>query len=106
MPMSSLLLVLLSLGLLGADSVPERDSSRDAKVELGGIYVSAISYFAEKDTFEISNIRDLGFKPISDLGFKPPSSPRYTFWYSVKGVPTRFPDIVSLAGPCDLTTPP
>ena len=90
--------VILSLGLVGADTAPNKDPAREAKVGLGGIFTSAIAYFAENNTFVISNIQEFGYAPTD--------SSRYTFWYSVKGVPTRFPGVFPLTGPCDLSTPP
>ena len=53
----------------------------EAKVGLGGIYTTATYFFAENKTFVVSDIKQLGYAPSG--------TPRYTFWYSVKGVPTR-----------------
>lgn len=82
-----------------SDTLVAEDPSSEARVNLGGIFTSATAYFAEKDTFEIENVEDSGYRLLERGG-------RYSFWYAVKGVPTAFPGNSRVKGSCDLTAPP
>lgn len=94
------LAVVAILGILAAIAIPNfmtygaKARTSEAKVGLGGIFTTATSYFKENGTYEISDIKNLGYAPAG--------TPRYTFWYSVKGVPTRI-NVVGLdyARGCD-----
>lgn len=78
---------IVGLGMLVAILIPNymnygrKSPQTEARVNLRGILVKAISYQSEHRTFEISEIHQLGFAPTG--------KPFYTLWYAVKGVPTK-----------------
>jgi len=80
-------LSIVGLGMLVAILIPNymnygrASIQTEAKFNLYGILANAISYKTEHRTLEISDINQLGFAPTG--------KPFYTFWYAVKGVPTK-----------------
>ena len=52
----------------------------EAKVGLSDLAAAAIEMSKERKTFAVSDINQLGYKPVG--------SPRYSFWYAVDGIPT------------------
>ncbi len=99
------ILALGGVAVLAAIAIPNfmtygaRARQSEAKVNLGGIFTSATAYKKEFKTFEVSDIGQLGFS-LSGAAY------RYSFWYSVNGVPTMFPHGSEIKSPCDVTTPP
>lgn len=97
-------LSLAIMGILAAIAIPNfmtygaKARQSEAKVNLGGIFVAAMSMKEEQKTFVISDI--------NHLGFSPSGVPRYSLWYAVNGVPTMIPSANLVKGPCDVTTPP
>jgi hypothetical protein len=75
-----------------------RARQADAKVGLGAIHTAVLDWKATHNTYEISDI--------SQLGYTPKEHSRYSFWYAVNGVPTIFPGSRPTTTPCDLTNPP
>ena len=100
LPILSLLCI---LGIFAAMHIPcflsyqTRARQSEAKVGLGGIFTTATSLKAETDTYAISDISKLG------LTFQ--EMHKYSFWYSVNGVPTMIPGSSQAKSPC-MTTPP
>ncbi len=85
------------IGFFGAIAVPNFTNygappQSKAKTGLGGIFTAATSMKAERGTFVISDI--------SQLGYESARTPRYSFWYSVNGVPTMVPG-GKAKSPCD-----
>lgn len=80
-------LSIVGLGILVAIMIPNymnygrKSSQIEARTNLHGILVQAISYQTEHRTFEISDINQLGFATTGKLF--------YTLWYAVNGVPTK-----------------
>ncbi len=78
---------IIVMGILVAIIIPNfmhygaQPSWWEAKVDLGGLFTTAIAYKAEHKTFVISDIHQLRYSQVG--------SPRYTLWYAVNGVPTR-----------------
>ncbi len=101
LPILSLLCI---LGIFAAMHIPcfmtyqTKARQSEAKVGLGGIFTSATSYFAENSTYRVSDI--------NKLGWVPQEAHKYSFWYSVNGVPAMIPGSSQAKSPCDLTTPP
>jgi type IV pilus assembly protein PilA len=102
---ASLVLVAI-IGILAAIAIPNfmnygsKARQSEAKVGLGGIFAAAIVLKEKTQTFVISDI--------SQLGWTPAGTPKYSFWYSVNGVPTRIPLQTGSrypSGPCEDTPP-
>jgi type IV pilus assembly protein PilA len=77
--LTELLIVIAVIGILAAIAIPNFMSYRakarqaEAKVGLGGLYTSAMSYFAESNTYVVS--------PLALLGFKLAGASGYDFYY-------------------------
>jgi type IV pilus assembly protein PilA len=78
-----LMIVVAIIGILAAIAIPNfltyqaRAKQSEAKVGLGGIFTSAISYFSENNTFTVANA--------SNIGYAPAGTPRYSFMYDATG---------------------
>jgi len=74
----------------------------EAKVGLEGIFAAATAMYADRETFVISDINQLGYTFSG-------TQQSYSLWYAVHGVPTMIPlpkGSSFIKGPCDVTTPP
>ncbi len=74
-----LMIVVAIIGILAAIAIPNfltyqaKARQSEAKVNLGGIFTTATSYFAENNTFSV---------PTADtLGYKPAGTSRYDLYY-------------------------
>jgi len=87
------LLALVVLGVLTAIAIPNflnyapKTRTAEAKVGLHGLFTTATFMKEKRKTFVISDIKQLDYEPAG--------TPRYTFWYSVNGIPTR----INVVGP-------
>src|SRR5438874_6057701 len=74
-----LMIVVAIIGILAAIAIPNfmryqaKAKQSEAKVGLGGIFTTATSFFAENNTYTVTNA--------SNLGYSPAGSPRYSFVY-------------------------
>src|SRR5438874_13456267 len=72
-----LMIVVAIIGILAAIAIPNfmryqaKAKQSEAKVGLGGIFTTATSFFAENNTYTVTNA--------SNLGYSPAGSPRYSF---------------------------
>lgn len=99
--------LVMIIGVLAAIAIPNfmvmdaKARQSEARVNLGGIFTSASAMQGERKTFVVSNV--------SQLGFALSGVPRYSYWYSVDGVPVMIPlpqgSTVGKSS-CDVTTPP
>jgi len=94
-----LMIVVAIIGILAAIAIPNfiayqaKSKQAEAKVSLGAIFTSAVSFQAE------SNPSTYAPSVIGLIGYVPAGRPRYSFWYSVDptvggpgpGTPTPFP---------------
>jgi type IV pilus assembly protein PilA len=104
-----LMIVVAIIGILASIAIPNfltyqaKSKQSEAKVSLGAIATSAITYNAEvagSPTYVAVNIGQIGYAIVG--------TPRYTFWYDISGTPTRFPGgaAVVASGGCDPTAAP
>src|SRR5438876_11486819 len=74
-----LMIVVAIIGILAAIAIPNfmtyqaKAKQSEAKVGLGGIFTTATSFFAENNTYTVTNA--------SNLGYSPAGAPRYSFVY-------------------------
>ena len=74
-----LMIVVAIIGILAAIAIPNfmtyqaKARQSEAKIGLGGIFTSAISYFAEQNTFVVPNS--------TAIGYAVSGQPKYTFSY-------------------------
>ncbi len=74
----------------------------EAKADLRGLHAKALTMYAARGTFEVSDLSQLGYERAGN-------NFRYSIWYSVKGIPVALPLPGGgryLPGPCDVTAPP
>ncbi len=88
-------LLLTAIALPGYLTYQNKARQSEAKVGLGGIFTSANELKAKRQTYEISDINQLDYTP----GDRPLA--RYSFWYSVNGIPTLIPGGKQTPKPCD-----
>jgi hypothetical protein len=80
-------------------AIESKETEKEIKNRLKTIFISAVSYFAENNTFEVNDIHQIQIGQLKD-------GKQYSFWYAIKGVPTPIPGSSQEKTPCDLTTPP
>ena len=77
-----LMIVVAIIGILAAIAIPNfmtyqaKARQSEAKVNLGGVFTTATSYFAENNTFSVS---------ANALGYKPAGNVRYAIYYGTTG---------------------
>ena len=112
-----LMIVVAIIGILAAIAIPNflahqaKSKQSEAKVNLGAIFVSAVSYQAESgdpQTYAPMTLSQL-------VGWVPAGAPRYSFWYQDGAVAggtgngitvSRFNGSSLATTPCDVTQPP
>src|SRR3989442_1782287 len=73
-----LMIVVAIIGILAAIAIPNfmtyqaKARQSEAKVNLGGVFTTATSYFAENNTYSVPN---------ASLGYMPAGNIRYNLWY-------------------------
>src|SRR2546427_12101884 len=78
-----LMIVVAIIGILAAIAIPNfmtyqaKARQSDAKGNLGGIFTTATSYFAENNTFSVATV--------DTLGYKPPGISKYRLYYGCTG---------------------
>ena len=109
-----LMIVVAIIGILAAIAIPNflayqaKSKQSEAKVSLGAIFTSIVSYQAESNPTTFLPVA------INDIGWGPSGNPRYSFWYSVGPVGSAGPGTVTrmaastgpqaAAGGCDPTS--
>src|SRR2546427_4729377 len=74
-----LMIVVAIIGILAAIAIPNfmtyqaKARQSEAKVNLGGVFTTATSYFAENNTYSVPNANALGYMPAGNI--------RYNLWY-------------------------
>jgi len=104
-----LMIVVAIIGILAAMAVPNfltyqtKSKQSEAKISLGAIATSAITYHSE-----ITGGPTYVAASIGQIGYAITGTPRYTFWYDIGGTATRFPGgrAVVASGGCDPTAVP
>jgi type IV pilus assembly protein PilA len=98
-----LMIVVAIIGILAAIAIPNfmryqaKARQSEAKVNLGGIFTTATSYFAENNTYSVANANALGYSPAGNV--------RYNLWYGGIGsisVPTAQ---FQVTAPCSAGAP-
>jgi type IV pilus assembly protein PilA len=78
-----LMIVVAIIGILAAIAIPNfmtyqaKARQSEAKVNLGGMFTTATSYFAENNTFSVPTANSLGYMPAGNA--------RYNLWYGGVG---------------------
>ena len=78
-----LMIVVAIIGILAAVAIPNfmryqaKARQSEAKVNLGGVFTTATSYFAENNTFSVPTADTLGYKPAGNV--------RYAIYYGGTG---------------------
>src|SRR2546422_8912997 len=100
-----LMIVVAIIGILAAIAIPNfmtyqaKARQSEAKVNLGGIFTTATSYFAENNTFSVATG--------DTLGYKPAGSSKYMLYYGGTGnANTITPAFNAVAVPCNAQAPP
>src|SRR5260370_30882194 len=81
--LSELMIVVAIIGILAAIAIPNfmtyqaKARQSEAKVNLGGVFTTATSYFAENNTFSVPTADTLGYKPAGNV--------RYAIYYGGTG---------------------
>jgi type IV pilus assembly protein PilA len=100
-----LMIVVAIIGILAAIAIPNfltyqaRARQSEAKIGLGGIFTTAVSYFAEQNTWVAAG---------NALGYKPAGSSKYDLYYGGVGAANKItPSAGGAAVPCavDLSAP-
>src|SRR5437773_4724246 len=101
-----LMIVVAIIGTLAAIAIPNfmtyqaKARQSEAKVNLGGVFTTATSYFAENNTFSVPTADTLGYKPAGNV--------RYAIYYGGTGATNSVTVPVAqnkVATPCS-TVPP
>ena len=99
-----LMIVVAILGILAAIAIPNfmrfqaKSRQSEAKTNLGAIGTTAESFRAERDTYIVA--------AISDIGWAPQGVARYSYWYDVASTDTTFNSIAAVVGQCDRSAAP
>ena len=96
-----LMIVVAIIGILAAIAIPNfmtyqaKARQSEAKVNLGGMFTTAVSYFAENNTFSV---------PTGDtLGYKPAGNSKYDLYYgTTAGSGKITPAAGGAAAPCNV----
>jgi len=101
-----LMIVVAIIGILAAIAIPNfmtyqaKARQSEAKVNLGGIFTTATSYFAENNTFWTAGMN------ANALGYKPAGSSKYHLYYGgVTANEMITPAFDAVAVPCNTTAP-
>src|SRR6266581_2113609 len=99
-----LMIVVAIIGILAAIAIPNfmtyqaKARQSEAKVNLGGIFTTATSYFAENNTFSVLTG--------DTLGYKPAGTSKYNLYYGgTANANTITPAFRSVGVPCDAQAP-
>ncbi|OLD37932.1 MAG: hypothetical protein AUI21_07970 [Nitrospirae bacterium 13_1_40CM_2_62_10] len=99
-----LMIVVAIIGILAAIAIPNfmtyqaKSRQSEAKVNLGGVFTTATSYFAENNTFSTATG--------DTLGYKPAGTSRYMIYYGgVAAGNTVTPSLNGVAAPCSTQAP-
>src|SRR5437879_12193322 len=99
-----LMIVVAIIGILAAIAIPNfmtyqaKARQSKAKVNLGGIFTTATSYFAENNTFSVATGDTLGYKPAG-------SSKNMLYYGGTGNANTSTPALTSAAVPRAATAP-
>jgi len=99
-----LMIVVAIIGILAAIAIPNfmtyqaKARQSEAKVNLGGIFTTATSYFAENNTFSVATADTLGYKPAG-------SSKYHLYYGGTAGVNMITPAFDAVAVPCNTQAP-
>ena len=99
-----LMIVVAIIGILAAIAIPNfmtyqaKARQSEAKVNLGGMFTTATSYFAENNTFSVATG--------DTLGYKPAGSSKYMLYYGgTANANTITPAFNAVAVPCNTQAP-
>lgn len=99
-----LMIVVAIIGILAAIAIPNfmtyqaKARQSEAKVNLGGIFTTATSYFAENNTFSTATG--------DTLGYKPAGSSKYALYYGgTAAANTITPSFSAVGTPCNAVAP-
>ena len=105
-----LMIVVAIIGILAAIAIPNfvayqaKSKQSEAKISLGAIFTSAVSYAAEQPATTFLA------PAIGDIGWQPSGTPRYTYYYATglaaPGTPTNVPLPASIVAPTVCTAVP
>jgi len=98
-----LMIVVAIIGILAAIAIPNfmtyqaKARQSEAKVNLGGVFTTATSYFAENNTFSVPNANSLGYMPAGNI--------RYNLWYGGIGSISIPAAQFKVTAPCSTGSP-
>src|SRR5437773_844415 len=98
-----LMIVVAIIGILAAIAIPNfmtyqaKARQSEAKVNLGGLFTTATSYFAENNTFSVPTANSLGYLPAGNI--------RYNIWYGGIGSISIPVAQFKVTAPCSTVAP-